>query len=808
MFEANSNDEVNEELLRVYVHAGHPVEGYREIYINNNLVTSWRDTSTGIEYSYPSLAPLGSQLTPAWVENEQDRYDITINRDGGGGIAFSFFDGQTTIPNNFLISRNVGWTSQHLLRDCAYMSAIFFYGNGQNFANGVPEITCNIRGKRVYDPRTSTTSWSDNPALCIRDYLTSDYGLGEAASNVDDTLVSTAVNVCDQTALTGGKRFTCNGAFTTGVTPIDLLSEILTSMGGLLWYAQGKWRMKPAYWVAPTVTLNEDDLRSSIAVKTRHSRRDNYNKVRGTFRGEETNWQVTDYPDVSNAAFTAADNGQESVVDINLPFTDNSEEARRIARIALERNRQQLTVVASFGLRAFQCQVGDVVSLTNTRFGWSAKTFEVTSWSFGLTDDNDLQVQMTLREISESVFDEVDDGIVYERDNTTLASPFFVPNVGISLSNSVEIVYEHARNVITAEVTGTNTRIDSVEVQYKPNGTSEWIPVGRGDLGKFRIVDLEDGNYDVRARATSIMGVHGAWKERLNFPARGLADPPQQVQNLSVEVNGPVLHFEWDAVTDLDLSYYRLRYSSATSGATWSNGIDYVKKVAKPATEVTVPAKAGTYMIKAVDQSGRESDDITSVVVTAGNLEGFTNTLTQTEDPTFSGVKTETTVTSGNLRLRGFDLFDSLTGNLDDLGGDWDSLGFAGTEAGATGEYEFSNVIDIGSVQRARVSVDSIQSRFDYTASNNFDALVGNIDLLPGNWDDLTGSPEFGDTSIDFLVSHTQDDPAGTPTWSDYTKIRSADIQARAFRFKAQLRTDSAGATPSISELEAVVQYG
>jgi hypothetical protein len=31
---------------------------------------------------------------------------------------------------------------------------------------------------------------------------------------------------------------------------------------------------------------------------------------------------------------------------------------------------------------------------------------------------------MTLREIGESVFDEVDDGIVYERDNTTLPSPF------------------------------------------------------------------------------------------------------------------------------------------------------------------------------------------------------------------------------------------------------------------------------------------------------------------------------------------------------------------------------------------------
>jgi len=121
-----------------------------------------------------------------------------------------------------------------------------------------------------------------------------------------------------------------------------------------------------------------------VFVNTRHSRRDNFNTIRGTFRGDETDWQLTDYPEVTNAAFLSADNGQESVADIELPFTDNSIEARRIARIMLERNRQQLTVGASFGLRAFQVQVGDVVQLSLTRFGWSQKEFEVVGWTFGL----------------------------------------------------------------------------------------------------------------------------------------------------------------------------------------------------------------------------------------------------------------------------------------------------------------------------------------------------------------------------------------------------------------------------------------
>ena len=199
-----------------------------------------------------------------------------------------------------------------------------------------------------------------------------------------------------------------------------MLSELLKSMGGSMWYAQGKWRMKPAYWTSPVMDLNEDDLRSSISVGTRHSRRDNFNVIKGTFRGEESNWQTTDYPQVTNSAFLSADNNQESVADVDLSFTDNSIEARRLALISLERNRQQLTVNGSFGLKTLELQVGDNIRLTNSRFGWTNKEFEVVQWSFGLTDGLDLQTQMTLRETAETVFDEVSDGVVYERDNTTL----------------------------------------------------------------------------------------------------------------------------------------------------------------------------------------------------------------------------------------------------------------------------------------------------------------------------------------------------------------------------------------------------
>ena len=435
-------------LHRVQVMAGHEIESYEEIYMNSHKVSKWRVRGAGPSGdqtidNVTDITPYVDQpfniLVPVeFVDVAPDGTETVV--DGlsyrkWSGLAMQFWTGaddQTASTKLIADIPNSKWTSDHRLRGRAYMYIRMGRdADGDNFPTGVPEITAVIKGRKVYDPREvshdpddkSTWAWSDNPALCIRDYLTQDFGLGEKDIQVDDDLVETAANVCDQTADDGSTRYTCNGAFTTGIQPYDLLNSILTSMGGLLWYAQGQWRMKPAYWTAPTESFSEDDFRSAISVSTRHSRKDNFNTVEGTFRGPKSNYALTTFPAVDSAASITADGGTVSKIDLEMPFTDTPEEARRIARIVLERNRQQLTVRASFGLKAFRVQVGDVISLSLERFGWVNKTFEVTEWSFGNVDQYDIQIELTLREITENVFDEVDDGVTFELDNANVPSP-------------------------------------------------------------------------------------------------------------------------------------------------------------------------------------------------------------------------------------------------------------------------------------------------------------------------------------------------------------------------------------------------
>ena len=756
----------NKFLHRVIAVAGHEISSFVNFYINDELAT---------------VDGNGNVTSPSQYNGK-----IRINTHTGS---------PSQVADANLVGESPSWDGQCKLSGIAYIYVRLTF-DADAFPNGIPTFTTTVKGKKVYDPRTSKVAFSANPALCLRDYLTSgkgandttsySYGLGEDVVNVDDTLATTSANICDQTNTAAGTvRYDMNGSFTTAATPYDTITAMLTAMGGSLWYAQGSWRMKSAYYTTPVMDLNEDDLRSGISVGTRHSRRDNFNTIKGTFRGLESDWQVTDYPEVTNAAFVAVDGGQVSVADVDLPFTDTSITARRLALISLERNRQQLTVTASFGLRTLGVQVGDNVRITNTRFGWTNKEFEVIQWSFGLVEGLDLQVDMTLRETASSVFDEVSDGIVYERDNTQLLSPFVVPPVGVSVTAIVQVSNQKVSNIAVATITsGSSETIDYVEVDYKLVNESAYSSFGQGQLGEFRVRDLEVNFYDFRARAVNTFGVKGQFEFLLNVEVNAFVGDPSDVNSLTAELSGGTLFLSWPPVPDADLSHYEVKHNSNTSGATWGNSSTIIEKIARPATSATVPARSGTFLIRAYDKEGNFSANVTTATVLPSELPQLGQTDTLTESPSFFGSKTNVVINSGKLEI-------------DDT-----------TSSNPTGEYLFFDLIDTGSSRTARVTGIRTFTRAYDGGTLLWDDIPQNWDTWPDKWDTWTDEDAaFGDVSVVVYVSVTNDDPYGTPTWGNYLPANGGDFVGRGFRFKAILSSTNTKFTPSVSELSATVQY-
>lgn len=323
------------------------------------------------------------------------------------------------------------WTANHRLRGRAYVTVTLDLEEPR-FQAGPPQITFKVKGKKLYDPRTSLTTYSKNPALCIRDYITAPYGLGCSAAEVDDASVIAAANACDAditflwtvngaSADFVGDKYTCNGVIISeGHNKEQTLDALCMSMAGTASYGAA-WTLHAGVWAAPVMTLNDDDLHGQIEVVQAGAAIDDlFNGVRAQHvpAGSATAIDVQPY---QNSTFIT-DDGQELWADVAFPFTDNPARVRNICRILVERNRQSLVIKYPAKLKAWPVQVGDRVTVNSAEYGFSSKTFRVTDWNFSLHG----AVVLTLQEDVAEVYDQADAAISDEAPNTTLPSPWSV----------------------------------------------------------------------------------------------------------------------------------------------------------------------------------------------------------------------------------------------------------------------------------------------------------------------------------------------------------------------------------------------
>ena len=110
---------------------------------------------------------------------------------------------QTADP--MLVASMPNWTSAHRLDGVCYIAAHYGYDK-EGMWSGVPQLTVQVKGKKVFDPRdsgqtfgtVSTYEWSDNPALCFLDYITNtEYGKGLPISKINTSTFETAANTAD-----------------------------------------------------------------------------------------------------------------------------------------------------------------------------------------------------------------------------------------------------------------------------------------------------------------------------------------------------------------------------------------------------------------------------------------------------------------------------------------------------------------------------------------------------------------------------------------------------------------------------------
>lgn len=731
--------------------------------------------------------------------------DVEIGaRDGSGNVTSGQFAGKAIVKvhlgvandpaDSTLVAANVGWTAAHRLSGVAYLYVQLTWDQ-DTFPTGIPNIKAQVRGKKLYDPRTGSTTWSSNSALVVRDYLLGSYGLSATVAEIDDTLLIAAANVCDESvAKVGGteSRYTCNGVVDLGDTTRSIIENILSSMAGFMVWSSGDYCVYAGAYTAPSVTLTVDDLRGPLKVRPRIARNSLFNAVRGTFVDPDNYWQAKDFPVVTNSTYSAQDGGAVLWRDIVLPFTTSSATAQRIGKIMLERSRQGITVEFPAKLTALKIGTLDTVRLTVNHLGWSAKEFKVLDWKFSPEGGVDLVLQ---EETAASYnWSSGNQTVIDPAPDTLLPNPFSV----VAPGNPVvaEALYQTTGSAgVKTKATATWDALDpfatSHTLRYKSVLDPNWIVLPPSPTPQSTVDDMGTGFYEFQTQTTNSIGVRSAWSASTVKEIVGLSSPPSDVAGFSVTKSAGFAMVSWDLQPDLDVRIggrIVIRHSSLTSGAIWTDGI-VLQDFNGDAVSGLVPLMQGTYMAKAVDSTGNYSTNSVSFVATGGLINGFNTAGTSTQDPTFSGAKTNVGLVGSGIQLLGATLIDS-AGTFDSLG-NIDALGGIVPE----GTYEFNTYLDLSTVATRRFQTTLTAASFA-TGS-----LVDEITTLVDEWSPIDGNT-INSCDVTLYAATTNDDPAGSPAWSAWAPFFVADFTCRAAKFKAVLTSSNTQHNIRISALK------
>lgn len=412
-----------------------------------------------------------------------------------------------------------------------------------------------------------------------------------------------------------------------------------------------------------------------------------------------------------------------------------------------------------------------------------------------------VEVEKHMVEISASAyrpdkFDGVDANLLLEPiTNSTLASTTIEAPTNLSFT---EYLYNDLGGVNSgvllswSQVPGATSYL----VQYKFNdGNLVTLPLVRDN--NTEILSTLPGIYEIRVFAVNIIG-RQSLPATLTATVYGKTLPPEDVQNFDFTPTHDSLGvLSWDLATDLDVLIgggVRIRYSPSLSGATWNDAIDISPLLPGTSRNATVPALEGTYLAKFIDSSDISSTNASTVSTTVTSLVNLNLVQTIIESPDFNGVKVDTAVDGG---LGGLILQVGIT--VDEYGL-IDSVGLIDESGGVApyGTYDFENYYDMGAVYTTQISAYIAALGVDM--SDLIDSRTNNID----DWVDFDGAI-IDDVNAALYISTTNDDPAGTPTWSPYSLIFVGNYTARAVKFQLRMTSAVGNHNIIITDLEVSI---
>ena len=340
------------------------------------------------------------------------------------------------------------WDSTKLMTNCAFAIIHLSY-NSSAGVTGIQQTQFQINNPRYA------------PGDCMLDYfLNTTYGAAIPLAQID-TSTLTALNVYSAQSFNGQDRFQFNGVVDTTQTILSNLQDMANCTDSLIKYNEitAKWGVivqTPSYSVA--MDINDSNMISAISVSPLDvSSSYNIAEVKFPDKANRDTFNTATFDLATIDPGLLFPNEPINKQSFSLPYIDNSISAQYLAIRFLKSAREDLQLQVSINFVGLQLEAGDVVTVTNTNYGWAAKLFRVSKVIQTFQNDGVIKADLTLMEYNPSVYDDL---------SITAFDPS--PNSGFGDPTNFGVIY-------TPSVTGSQPSATNPSFQVVAESSSSGI---------------------------------------------------------------------------------------------------------------------------------------------------------------------------------------------------------------------------------------------------------------------------------------------------------------------------------------------
>jgi len=462
------------------------------------------------------------------------------------------------------------------------------------------------------------------PGDVFRDYLNSSvYGGAVSLSNINTTACSDLNTYSDAlityTPSGGGSatqaRYRINGVIDTGEQVLSNVNKIMTACDSWMAYesATGQWSPVINKASATSFAFNDSNIIGDIRVSVTDLA-SSINQIEASFPFKG-NKDQPEYIRIATPSGLLYSNEPVNKLSTSFDLVNDSVQAEYLANRLLEQAREDLIVSFSTAYTGIQVNAGDVVSVTNTAYGWTDKLFRVLKVQESSLPDGNLGAHVELSEYNVQVYDDLSILQFSPSPNSNLVSGAYFSALPAPTVGDLNPVAAIPTFSVTCQIPSSG-RVNSLVLFYTTNPTpaiTDWKVWGSQTEAsggaytpslaiKFPDINLPPATYyfayrvsnDTATSALSSASLAHVWNPT------GIAGPTGPTGTSITGPTGPAVTGPTGASGTQTAAVYLYQWATATPASptgsstyTWATGANSAY-TASDGWTVAIPSNPGT----------------------------------------------------------------------------------------------------------------------------------------------------------------------------------------------------------------------